>query len=173
MFTSVGISATFHHDACAELWRWFFHKEVLMPASSVAAIPAAASAVAQAHFSARLSLETDCADVHDAFTSSAADFVLLDVRGPKAYARSHVPGALNLPHREITVGRMSAWPEDTLFVVYCAGPHCNGADRAALRLAQLGRPVKLMLGGMTGWADEGFPFAEGSEPGSLKISSAA
>ena len=63
--------------------------------------------------------------------------VLLDVRGPKAYARSHVPGALNHPHREITVERMSAWPEDTLFVVYCAGPHCNGADRAALRLAQL------------------------------------
>ena len=84
------------------------------------------------------------------------DFVLIDARGPKAYARSHVPGALNLPHREMTAERMAAWPDDTLFVVYCAGPHCNGADRAALRLAQLGRPVKLMLGGMTGWADEGF-----------------
>ena len=36
------------------------------------------------------------------------------------------------------------------------------ADRAALRLARLGRRVKLMLGGMTGWADEGFAFAEGA-----------
>ena len=45
---------------------------------------------------------------------------------------------------------MAEWPKDTLFVVYCAGPHCDGADRAALRLAGLGRPVKLMLGGITG-----------------------
>ena len=41
---------------------------------------------------------------------------------------------------------MTAWPEGTLFVVYCAGPHCNGADRAALKLARLGLPVKIMLG---------------------------
>jgi rhodanese-related sulfurtransferase len=144
-----------------------------MPASSVAAIPAAASAVAQTHFAARLSLETDCADVHDAFVSGQADFVLLDVRGPIAYARSHVPGAINLPHREITVERMATWCVSTLFVVYCAGPHCNGADRGALRLAQLGRPVKLMLGGMTDWADEGFPIAKGVEPGSPNVMSAA
>ncbi|MGF9763963.1 rhodanese-like domain-containing protein [Microvirga sp. 0TCS3.31] len=144
-----------------------------MPASSITAIPAAAPAVAQAHFAARLSLETDYADVREAFVGGQADFVLLDVRGPKAYARSHVPGALSLPHREITAERMSAWPASTLFVVYCAGPHCNGADRAALRLAQLGRPVKLMIGGMTGWADEGLRFAEGAEPGALNVVSAA
>jgi rhodanese-related sulfurtransferase len=68
---------------------------------------------------------------------------------------------------------MAVWPENTLFVVYCAGPHCNGADRAALKLSHLGRPVKLMLGGMTGWADEGFPFAQGSEPEARAVSSAA
>jgi hypothetical protein len=34
-------------------------------------------------------------------------------------------------------------------------------------LAELKRPVKLMLGGMTGWADEGFAFAAGDAPGSL------
>lgn len=54
---------------------------------------------------------------------------------------------------------MAEWPADTLFVVYCAGPHCNGADRAALKLARMGRPVKIMIGGITGWADEGFEFA--------------
>jgi 3-mercaptopyruvate sulfurtransferase SseA len=31
----------------------------------------------------------------------------------------------------------------------------------------LGRPVKLMIGGVTGWEDEGLPFETGSEPGSL------
>ena len=54
---------------------------------------------------------------------------------------------------------MTAWPEGTLFVVYCAGPHCNGADRAALKLARLGLPVKIMLGGITGWEDERYAFA--------------
>ena len=49
---------------------------------------------------------------------------------------------------------------ETLFVVYCGGPHCNGADRAAIRLATQGWPVKKMIGGITGWIDEGFPFAE-------------
>jgi rhodanese-related sulfurtransferase len=40
--------------------------------------------------------------------------------------------------------------------VYCAGPHCNGADKAAVRRARLGRPVKKMIGGIAGWKDEGF-----------------
>ncbi len=138
-----------------------------MPHSLVTAIPPAHSAVAAEHFAGRLALETDCSDVHEAMRSGPADFVLLDVRGPNAYARSHVPGALNLPHREITAERMASWPADMLFVVYGAGPHCNGADKGALRLARLGRPVKLMIGGLTGWADEGFGFAQGTEPGRL------
>ena len=139
-----------------------------MASSTVTQIPAASPEAARAHFSHRLSLETDCADVHEAMSraaTGAADFVLLDVRGPQSYARAHVPGAINLPHRQITAERMAAWPAGTLFVVYCAGPHCNGADRAALRLAELRRPVKLMLGGITGWADEGFAFAGGEAPG--------
>ncbi|MBS0640673.1 MAG: rhodanese-like domain-containing protein [Acetobacteraceae bacterium] len=138
-----------------------------MHPSPVAQIPAAPSAVALAHFAGRLSLETDCADVAESLRDGTVDFVLLHVVGSaEAYARQHVPGALHLPHRQITAERMSEWPADTLFVVYCAGPHCNGADRAALRLAQLGRPVKLMLGGLTGWADEGFAFASGETAGS-------
>jgi rhodanese-related sulfurtransferase len=136
--------------------------------SFVSAVPAAASADAAAHFGRRLRVETDCADVAGSMKASEIDFVLLHVVGsPAAYARRHVPGALHLRHSEIDAERMAAWPDDTLFVVYCAGPHCNGADRAALKLATLGRPVKLMIGGITGWEDEGLPFATGDEPGVL------
>ncbi|PIB90415.1 rhodanese-like domain-containing protein [Caulobacter sp. FWC2] len=136
--------------------------------SFVSEIPAAASQVAADHFAARLSLETDCADVAAALQADEVDFVLLHVVGsPQAYARRHVPGALHLRHADMTAERMAQWPADTLFVVYCAGPHCNGADRAALKLARLGRPVKLMIGGITGWEDEGLPFASGEEPGRL------
>ena len=74
----------------------------------------------------------------------------------------------------MTERRMAEWPEDTLFVVYCAGPHCNGADKAALKLSRMGRRVKLMIGGITGWADEGFAFASqkmsaGQETGSGRV----
>jgi len=136
--------------------------------SFVSAIPAAPSPDAATHFARRLSVETDCADVAAAMRAGDVDFVLLHVVGaPEAYARRHVPGALHLRHAEITAERMARWPADTLFVVYCAGPHCNGADRAALKLAHLGRPVKLMIGGITGWEDEGLPFATGTSPGAL------
>lgn len=66
--------------------------------------------------------------------------------------------SVNLPHGRINQRNLSQYDNDTVFVVYCAGPHCNGADRAALRLARLERPVKKMIGGVTGWLDEGFPL---------------
>ncbi len=82
--------------------------------------------------------------------------MLLDVRGPGQFAAGHIPGATHLPHGKIIKSKLAQYPEDTIFVTYCAGPHCNGAARAAIRLARLGRPVKIMPGGITGWLDEGF-----------------
>ena len=63
---------------------------------------------------------------------------------------------------KLIAARMASYRAGTLFVVYCAGPHCNGAERGALRLARLGLPVKVMIGGMTGWADEGFGVEHGA-----------
>ncbi|TCV96365.1 rhodanese-related sulfurtransferase [Luteibacter rhizovicinus] len=132
--------------------------------TAVTRTPAAPSALALAHFEAGFAFETDCWDTHEAMAQPDPDFVVLDVRSPALYERGHLPGAVSLPHGKIIESRMAAWPADTLFVVYCAGPHCNGAARAAVRLAQLGRPVKLMAGGVTGWLDEGFPLEEAYSP---------
>jgi rhodanese-related sulfurtransferase len=139
-------------------------KEGSMPALSsdtrpVTDVPAAPSTEALAHFEGLLAFETDCWDVHTALEAGHPGFVVLDVRGPEAFATGHVPGAVNLPYRRITARTLAAHPEGTLFVVYCAGPHCNGADRAAIALARLGRPVKKMIGGVTGWQDDGFALA--------------
>jgi rhodanese-related sulfurtransferase len=127
--------------------------------SAVSAVAPAPAALALAHFEALLALETDCWDVHDAQARGADDFVLLDVRSPELFAEGHVPGAVSLPHGRIVERNLAEHPADTLFVVYCAGPHCNGADKAAARLARLGRPVKKMIGGVEGWRDEGFSLA--------------
>jgi len=138
----------------------------LRTTNAVTDVPAAPSAAAVEHFEAGFAFETDCWDVHEA-TSGGGDpgFVLLDVRSPDLYAGGHVPGAVSLPHGRIVERNLESYPADTLFVVYCAGPHCNGADRAALRLARLGRPVKKMIGGLEGWRDEGFDLEEGSAAG--------
>lgn len=129
--------------------------------SSAVTRPAPASAdAARRHFADLLQFETDCWDVHHAMTNNRQDFVLLDVRSQELFERGHVPNAINLPRHRLTSEALAAYPSATVFVVYCAGPHCNGADKAALSLAELGRPVKKMLGGVTGWLDEGFSLEE-------------
>ena len=124
--------------------------------SVVTEVAPAPSAAALAHFEATLAFETDCWDVHHSMEGGKQDFVLLDVRGTEKYEAGHVPGAVDLAHRKIIGSTMARYPQGTIFVTYCAGPHCNGAARAAIRLARLGLPVKIMTGGVTGWMDEGF-----------------
>jgi rhodanese-related sulfurtransferase len=129
--------------------------------NAVTATPAAPSAIALAHFEAEFSFEADCWDTHETMQSGSPGFVLIDARSPAMFDKGHVQGAVNIPHGKIVEAKLSAYPMDTLFVAYCAGPHCNGAARAALRLAKLGRPVKIMAGGITGWIDEGFSLVSG------------
>ena len=128
----------------------------LVKQSPVTEVAAADSAAALAHFEALLRFETDCWDVHAALSSGEPGFVLLDVRSPELFHKGHIPGAHNLPHGRLIERNLASYAPDTLFVVYCGGPHCNGADKAAIRLARIGRPVKKMIGGIEGWKDEGF-----------------
>jgi rhodanese-related sulfurtransferase len=137
-------------------------------ANAVNQIAAASPTAALAHFESLFAFETDCWDTHDALQKIEPGFVLIDARSPALYAQGHVPGAINMPHGKIIASRLQHYPSDTLFVTYCAGPHCNGAARAAIRLARLQRPVKIMAGGIAGWLDEGFaltPAADGCASG--------
>jgi rhodanese-related sulfurtransferase len=129
-------------------------------ANPVTEVPPASPEAALLHFSSKLEFETDCADVHTALQSESPGFVLLDVRGRQAYSKGHVSQAVNIPRSMLTAERLRDYPAGTLFVVYCAGPHCNGANKAAIQLARLGRPVKEMIGGITGWLDDGLALVE-------------
>lgn len=127
-----------------------------MSTTAVTETPAASPAEAVAHYAGLLSFETDCWDTHASLASDTQDFVVFDVRSKAQFDAGHAEGAVSMPRAEISDETLASYPVDTVFVVYCAGPHCNGADKAALRLAHLGRPVKKMIGGVTGWLDEGF-----------------
>jgi rhodanese-related sulfurtransferase len=118
--------------------------------------PVADPQAAHAHFSNRLAVETDVADVAAALAAGEPDFVLVDARSEASYANGHVPGAISLPHARITAETVAELPEG-LVVAYCWGPSCNGATKAAVRLAALGRPVKEMLGGFEYWERDGHP----------------
>ena len=117
---------------------------------------AANSEDALRYFADLLTFETDCWDTRASLQAENQDFILVDVRAPSLFEEGHIKGAINIPHGKMIASYMKRYPSDKLFVVYCAGPHCNGANKAAVKLAKLGLPVKLMIGGITGWIDEGF-----------------
>jgi rhodanese-related sulfurtransferase len=124
---------------------------------------AASSQDAQAFFLNKLSYETDPSDVYTDIKNGVADFVLIDVRSPKAYQRSHAVGAINLPHPRINETTTAEFSKDKLIVVYCWGPGCNGATKAALKLSALGFRVKEMIGGIEYWEDrERYPVERGT-----------
>jgi rhodanese-related sulfurtransferase len=123
----------------------------------VTEVPPAESPAAIEHFGGRLSFETDAADVAAALATGEPGFVLLDARDADAYAAGHLPGACHLA-RPLDPAQVAALPPGPV-VVYCWGPGCNGAVKAALDLARMGRPVKEMLGGFEYWVREGHQVA--------------
>lgn len=136
--------------------------EQVAPQSLVESTPAADPRDAQAFFLNKLSHETDPSDVYADMKSGAADFVLIDVRSPQDYARSHARGAINLPQSRIDPAGTAQFSRDRLLVVYCWGPGCNGATKAAVKLSALGFRVKEMIGGIEYWEDrERYPVERG------------
>lgn len=125
--------------------------------SAVREYPAAAPGEAHRHFLARLSVETDVADVVHDLTRGTGNLLVLDVRAPDDYTLCHVPGALNLPQRRISAETTAGFDRDAQLVTYCWGPACNSATKAAARLSQLGFKVKEMIGGIEYWRLEGCP----------------
>lgn len=114
------------------------------------------------YFTAKLAVETDASDVHAALSSGTPGFVLIDVRSADAWSQGHVRGAVHIPRADLASRLPVEYPADTAFVVYCWGPGCNGATRAAAAVSALGYPVKEMIGGFEYWAREGLAVDRGA-----------
>ncbi|MGI5166164.1 rhodanese-like domain-containing protein [Spirillospora sp. CA-253888] len=129
--------------------------------SAVAAVPAASSAEAIAHFAARLAFETDVSDVAADLAAGSPGVVVVDSRSTESWDQGHVSGAVHLPTAQIAERAEALIPRDATVVVYCWGPGCNGGTKAALGFARLGYAVKEMIGGFEYYAREGFPVEDG------------
>ena len=115
------------------------------------------------HFAAKLRYETDPSDV--AAAQAAGDrFVLIDTRGHAAWHQGRAVGAVHLPTAEIAERAASEIPVGTPVVVYCWGPGCNGATKAALQFSRLGYEVRELIGGFEYWAREGLPVVDDHGP---------
>ena len=132
--------------------------ETIAPAASALFRHVATQADAIAHFRGRLGFESDVSDVAAALAEPDPGFVLVDTRSDASWAQGHVPGAMHLPGRLVAAEAGERIPAGTPVVVYCWGPGCAGATRAALEFALLGYPVKEMLGGFEYWVREGFAY---------------
>ena len=136
------------------------NESLTQPASKVLENAPAESSIANSHFRSKLSFETDPSDVYHDITNKIFGIVVIDARTPDTYARGHVPGSINLPHRTIDSSTTASLPRDKVIVTYCEGVFCNASTKAAAKLTALGFRVKEMLDGMEGWRKEGYPVEE-------------
>lgn len=106
------------------------------------------------HYEDKLKYEMDPSDLRAALDAGEA-VVVVDARRPEAFAREHIPGAVNLPHREMNETSARDLDRSTLYVVYCDGVGCNASTKGALNLARLGFQVRELIGGLEWWKLDG------------------
>jgi rhodanese-related sulfurtransferase len=114
------------------------------------------------YYQAKLQYEIDPWDLNEAL-GRGDRIVLVDTRSPEVYGRSHIPGAMNIPHRTMSAATTAHLDRGALIVTYCDGIRCNGSTKGALNLVQLGFRVKELIGDLDCWRQDGNPV-DGLEP---------
>ncbi len=114
------------------------------------------------------------------------DLLVIDSRGPDAYAAGTIPGAINIPWQELDIdgdaetadvrdmmvdkfGAMDQWDlldfsNAKTLVLFCNGPWCGQSPTNIRTLTNLGYPghkIKWYRGGMQMWHNLGLTVVEG------------
>lgn len=103
----------------------------------------------------KLQYEIDPSDLYEAL-NNGEKIVVVDARKAYAYQEEHIPGAINIPHREMSAENVKELNKDVLYVCYCDGIGCNASTKGSLNLTQLGFNVKELLGGLEWWKKDGY-----------------
>lgn len=108
------------------------------------------------HYEDKLAYEIDSWDLHVSL-DAGENLVVVDARSAAAYSSEHIPGAINVPHREMSPETTADINRDSLVVVYCDGIGCNASTKGALNMLNLGFRVKELIGGLDWWKRDGHP----------------
>lgn len=92
--------------------------------------------------------------------AAEGEVTVLDVRPPEEYAAGHVPGALNIPVKEL-IAHLETLPHDQEVVAYCRGPYCVLAFEAVSQLRAHGFRARRLEDGFPEWKTAGLPVEEG------------
>jgi rhodanese-related sulfurtransferase len=82
--------------------------------------------------------------------------LVLDVRPPEEFAAGHVPGAVNIPIKELE-SRLASLPKRKEIVAYCRGPYCLMSFEAVEKLRSRGLKARRLEEGFPEWKAAGLP----------------
>jgi ArsR family transcriptional regulator len=85
------------------------------------------------------------------------DVVILDVRPEDEYGLGHLPGALNIPLRQLEQ-RLAELPRKQEIIAYCRGPYCVLSFEAVAELRARGFKVRRLENGFPEWKAAGLPI---------------
>ncbi len=106
------------------------------------------------HYTDKLAHEIDSWDLKVSL-ESGENIVVIDARSGEAFAKEHIPDAMNIPHRTMTPETTRRIRKDALVVTYCDGIGCNASTKGALNMLKLGFRVKELIGGLDWWKRDG------------------
>jgi ArsR family transcriptional regulator len=93
--------------------------------------------------------------------SRLGEVTILDVRPEDEFALGHLPGALNIPLRELEARLGEIDPKQEI-VAYCRGPYCVLSYEAVARLRTRGFNARRLEDGLPEWRAAGLPIATGT-----------
>lgn len=107
------------------------------------------------HYENKLAFEWDSSDLFTAL-NNGENVIVIDPRKAFGFEAEHIPNAINIPHREMTVESTKHLDKEVLYVTYCDGIGCNASTKGALNMAKLGFKVKELIGGIEWWKLGGY-----------------
>ena len=103
----------------------------------------------------KLLFEMDPSDLFEALENNEP-VVVVDTRQTFGFEKEHIPGAINLPHRNMNEETTRHLDRSMTYICYCDGIGCNASTRGALKMAQMGFKVKELIGGIEWWKFDGY-----------------
>ena len=106
------------------------------------------------YYTHKLEYEIDSWDLSISL-EAGENITVVDTRSPETFEREHIPGAINIPHRTMSIETTKHIDKDSLVVTYCDGIGCNGSTKGAMNMLKLGFRVKELMGGLDWWKRDG------------------